>query len=193
MKNDEVSPLNPSLWRTCRALANVNRLTLMRELMTNGPRTVSELAATLHWSASKACQYLRMLNARGLLSAVRNGRYVTYKPEANPKIEYANLLVHAIENAFVQHRRDIPYVFKHLTAFTHERRIRIMKVLVQTPLTGPELAAATSISLAALHRHLTKLQKRKYVEFDRELGKYRSLPVREEFPETLLQLVVDTQ
>ena len=193
MKNIESSPLNPSLWRTCRALANLRRLELMRELMVHGPRTVSQMAETLHWSVSASSQYLRQLNARGLLSSIRSGPYVIYRPEANPKIAYGKRLLHALNQSFTIEEQGADYVFRHLTAFTHERRIRMVKALMVRPFSGPELSGAVQVSLPALYRHLAKLERRGYVDFDAKLGKYIWQPVEGCLPRMLSELVADAQ
>ena len=64
--------LKPTLWRTARALANGDRLNLMRLVSTaKGAKGVSELAAEAGLPIPTASVYLRALNARGLISVVR--------------------------------------------------------------------------------------------------------------------------
>lgn len=50
------------------------------------------------------------------------------------------------------------------TAFTHPRRIEIVKVLQHRSLSLAEIAVFTGISMPALFRHLGKLEKRNVVD-----------------------------
>ena len=73
------TPLKPTLWRTARALANKDRLNLMRLVSTaKGARGVVELAAEAKLPVPTASTYLRALNTRGLISVIRLGPYVYY-------------------------------------------------------------------------------------------------------------------
>ena len=191
MKNVEKSPLNPSFWRTCRALANRNRLKLMSELMTHGPRTVSQIARSMGWPESTSSQYLRLLNARGLLQIARTGPYAIYRPEGNSKIYFANRLLDALNKAFIKDMHDTEYVFKHLTAFTHERRIRMIKELIRAPQSAQELASSSSVSLRALYRHLAKFETRGYVSYDKGSRKYLLSAAEEALPATLIKLAAE--
>jgi len=72
----------PTLWRTCRVLANRTRLRIFRRLAQQPGQTVSDVARRLRLSLPVTSQYLRALEARGLLSARRVGLRVTYRPSA---------------------------------------------------------------------------------------------------------------
>ena len=192
MKNVELSPLNPSFWRTCRALANRNRLLLMRELMINGPRTVTQISNELEWTESTASQYLRLLNARGLLQVVRSGPFAIYRPDANSHIHFATRLLDAVNQAFTTDAHDTNYVFRHLTAFTHERRIRMIQQLKITPQSALELAKSSSVSMRALYRHLAKLESRGYVAYNKDIRKYTLLPPEGPLPLMLIELATES-
>ncbi len=86
----------PTLWRTCRALANRRRLRLMQYLMRHSDLTVSAIADEARMPLSVASQYLRALNARGLLQARRVGRSVIYRVEADPAVPQAEPLLKAL-------------------------------------------------------------------------------------------------
>ena len=73
-------PLTPSLWRTCRVIANHTRLRLFAALDRQQPQCVSELAGQLDLTLPVASQALRSMEARGLLTVRRIRRRVEYHP-----------------------------------------------------------------------------------------------------------------
>jgi len=119
----------PTLWRTCRALANRTRLQICGLLFRQPGQTVSALAETLGLSLSLASQYLRALESRGLLEARREGRSVTYRPA--PVATPAAGLVAALRLVFGKHDNPVETIFKTVTAFTHPRRIEIFGALTK--------------------------------------------------------------
>lgn len=152
----------PTLWRTCRVLANRPRLRILELLLAESPQTVSALALRGPLPLSVASQYLRALEARGLLTSRRTGRRVDYRLSATLS-EPAHTLRLALRSAF---RRDPPpmdLIFKLATAFTHPRRIEIFRTLKSGARTLEQIQAATRISLPALIRHLRKLKARGFV------------------------------
>ena len=56
----------PTLWRTCRVLANRKRLQTLALLIRQPNQTVSAVAERMSLSMPAASQYLRALEARGL-------------------------------------------------------------------------------------------------------------------------------
>ncbi|HIE10861.1 MAG TPA: transcriptional regulator [Kiritimatiellae bacterium] len=153
----------PSLWRTCRALANVRRLRLFQILLVDGEKSVSDSAARTGLPLSQTSQYLRALNARGLLRARRLGRNTLYSVAADRLVPFAEDLVEALVDTFAEQADPVDYVFHHVTAFTHFRREKIVAVLRRGPATKSDLEQALSLSRAALERHLRKLIRRGYV------------------------------
>ena len=69
----------PTLWRTCRVLANRKRLQTLALLIRQPNQTVSAVAERMSLSVPAASQYLRALEARGLLTCRRVGRRVEYR------------------------------------------------------------------------------------------------------------------
>ncbi|MBM3889971.1 MAG: helix-turn-helix transcriptional regulator, partial [Verrucomicrobia bacterium] len=67
-------PLRPTLWRTCRVIANPTRLKIFALLAEQPGQTVSGVADRLKLPLSEASESLRALEARGLLTARREGR-----------------------------------------------------------------------------------------------------------------------
>jgi len=164
-ESEAVHVLNPTLWRTCRALANRRRLTAFRALLRHPYRTVSDVASDTGLPESTASEYLRTLNARGLLDVRRTSRWVEYRVSPNHSIPFATPLVSALKKQLLGGDEAIETVFKDLTAFTHPRRVHIVRVLKETSgLTAIRLVARTGISLPAMRRHLRKLVRRQIVQ-----------------------------
>jgi DNA-binding MarR family transcriptional regulator len=71
--------LQPALWRTCRVLANRTRLHMRGCLLQHPGQTVSAVADQLKLSLPVASQYLRALEARGLLTVRGVSRRLKYR------------------------------------------------------------------------------------------------------------------
>lgn len=153
----------PTLWRTCRALANRRRLELLWYVTRCGPLRVGEVAHALRWPRALASQYLRALNARGLLRAERRGRYTRYRASPDPGVPHARAILQALPGSWVAKQRFVATVFRAATGFTHPRRIVIARALSLGPLRVADLSAYTRLSPQVLRRHLDKLQRRGYV------------------------------
>jgi DNA-binding transcriptional ArsR family regulator len=158
--------LSPSLWRTCRALANRKRLELLKCVIEQEPVSVEVLALQAGISVSTCSQWLRLLNSRGLLSVVRLGRWVYYSSGADPAVKQSEEILTAIRMALRTCRREEDYdcILKALTAFTHPRRIQIVKAIVaKGDASENHLIQTCHISKPALFRHLQKLEQRSLV------------------------------
>lgn len=152
----------PTLWRTCRVLANRTRLAILGLLVKESSQTVSAVALSLQLSLPVASQYLRALEARGLLVSRRVGRRVEYRLNVAASAS-AHPLVGPLRSAFQRTTSPIEMIFKLATGFTHPRRIEILRVLTAETRTLAEVQTDTRISVAALQRHLRKLEARGFV------------------------------
>ena len=179
--------LHPTLWRTCRVLANKTRLRILRELCLCPEQRVSDIGRRLGLSSSLASQSLRALNARGLLAARRVGPLVCYSLCANRSIPNSVRLLKAIQKTFAADKNPYENIFKYSTAFTHPRRILIIKALSKRPVQLEEIAFKTNIPFSALARHLRKLAARGFLKHD-ACGYICSVP-RHRFARLLLYLV----
>ena len=190
MDHPRAVPLQPTLWRTCRVLANRHRLRILQAVIRHPGQTVSQVAQTLNLRLPMASSYLRALNARGLLQAVRSGRYVYYSPSPDPSVTGTTPLLEALKRTLASERHGIPRAFRQLTAFTHPRRLVILKVLSVSAQgsTLQQLRTATGISRAALVRHLAKLGRRGLV--DQSFGRYRCVHPKTCLARTLMTLGV---
>ena len=107
-----------------------------------------------------ASHYLRLLESRGLLEATRVSRWVKYRigpGKANKE------LVQVLRTVLDRKAMPLTTVFRIITAFTHPRRIDICRALRAGPLTINQLQRTTGISIRALRRHISKLEKRRFI------------------------------
>jgi DNA-binding transcriptional ArsR family regulator len=154
--------LQPTLWRTCRVLANRTRLRIFVLLLEQPGQTVSLVAARLKLSLPVASQYLRAMEARSLLKVRRSGLRVAYRI-ADGQTSPAQGLVLALRQTFRRDSSPAEIIFKQATAFTHVRRIECFRVLNGRAQTLAELRATTGISARAIVRHISKLEARGFV------------------------------
>jgi DNA-binding transcriptional ArsR family regulator len=166
---DMTSPMSPSsqptLWRTCRVLANRKRLQTLALLIRQPNQTVSAIAERMSLSVPTASRYLRALEARGLLTCRRVGRRVEYRPSAGTS-EGAAEIVKALRLVFRRRAQPIEAIFKLATAFTHPRRIEVFRALTNGADSLAKLQAATHMPARALSRHLAKLEARGFAKND---------------------------
>ena len=137
--------LQPTLWRTCRVLANRQRLEIFHRLLQQPDQTVSAVAQGLELPLPLASQSLRALEARGLLTVRRVGRWVKYQCRRARAGETNPGLVAALRQAFQRQSQPIDAIFKLATAFTHPRRIEIFRALKHGPRSVAEVLAVTAI------------------------------------------------
>jgi len=154
--------LKPTLWRTARALANADRLKLMR-LVANakGEKCVVELAAESGLPVPTASTYLRALNARGLISVKRSGSYVFYGTAADRSLPVAMSMQRAFRNLFA--RKTLPPDWEErllplVKAYANPRREEIVRTLREhQPLRFVELHRRVGICETSLLRHVKAL------------------------------------
>lgn len=152
---------SPTLWRTCRVLANRTRLKMMRLLIDQPAMEVSAVAARLKLPRSLTSEYLRALESRGLLAVRRIGRRAEYSAAQRPSQPGSGEIVAALRFAFKEEHPQT--LFKIATAFTHPRRIEVFRIIQKQSCTLAQLRSCTAISRRALVRHLEKLQSRGFI------------------------------
>jgi DNA-binding transcriptional ArsR family regulator len=176
----------PTLWRTCRVLANHKRLRTLAYLIRHPNQTVSAVAERMSLSMPAASQYLRALEARGLLICRRVGRRVEYRSPAGTGEGAAGEIVRALRLVFRRRAQPIEAIFKLATGFTHPRRVEVFRALTNGADSFAKLQAATKMPARALSRHLTKLEARGFVKNETEL--YRATMHRHPFGRVLARL-----
>jgi predicted transcriptional regulator len=153
--------LNPTLWRTCRMLANARRLRIIHQLIDKEPQTLTQLAKACKMSVSACSQYTRHITARGLCREIRNGRFAYFDLYADPAIPYSTSLLKAVIRSVKQSKRDYKQQLAELTAYTHISRIRIVRYIAQHGVCRIcEMQSGLHISKPALIRHVNKLTRR---------------------------------
>lgn len=157
--------LQPTLWRTCRVLANRTRLKIFSLLLAQPGLTVSALASRFHLTVPAASRHLRALDSRGFLTPRRVSRWVQYRPASADAVEAVQPL--EALRAKCQRNPNLDSVFKLATAFTHPRRPEIFRAVQDKPRTLGELKSVTGISPPALLRHLQKLEARGFIVHQR--------------------------
>ena len=156
--------LNPTLWRTCRVLASEPRLQLLWLIFKEQEVYVQQAAEQTGMSVPNASTQLRALNARGLISSRRKKMMLFYRTEANSSVESASALLDALQICYKQ-KSSFKTLMHQATAFTHERRIEIVRILTDQTLAFHQLIEATGMSTSALSRHLEKLEARGFVKY----------------------------
>ncbi len=157
--------LQPTFWRTCRALANMPRLEILRLLAIEGEMHVLEVASLCKISNGTASAYLRTLNARGLIQAQRNGRFVYYHVEPNKNIPFTDQLLNAMHEELICKHFNPHNIFMSSTAFANPRRICLIKMMNNEPLPRRELTRKWNYSPSSLSTHIWKLESRGFVKF----------------------------
>lgn len=179
---------HPTIWRTCRVLANQRRLTCLAAVLRQPGESVGAIAVLAGLPDDQASLCLRALQARGLLHASRQGRWVNYFPSPDPLVPAAAPILAGVSRALLKTRWPVVRVIRCLTAFTHPRRLTILNQLQKNgPATFSALACQTRISPRALNRHLKKLADR-YLLIEKE-NVWTLNPVRDAFTETLLTVI----
>jgi DNA-binding IclR family transcriptional regulator len=160
---------HPTLWRTCRTLANAKRLRCLKAVLTEPGLAVSEVAERAGIAENHACECLRALQARGLIAPRRQSRWVRYVPEPDPLVPSARPLLTALRAALVNSGDKETDVIRVLTGFTHPRRLVILRQLkANRSLSLEALVRATDISPQALYRHLAKLAGRNLIRHEND-------------------------
>lgn len=157
-----MSKLQPTLWRTCRVLSHPTRLHLLWEIFKNPPTSVTDLAKKTGTTDHNASTQLRALSARGLITPHRIKNKVFYMPEVNTEVAHTQELLNILKNCF-EYRMPMETIIQQTTAFTHLRRIELIKVIHTTDQSRDELQRKTGIPVASLLRHLRKLKSRGFI------------------------------
>jgi DNA-binding transcriptional ArsR family regulator len=180
--------LKPTLWRTCRVLANDKRLACLRHVLEHPDAPVEQLARLARLTPALASLYLRQLQARGLIHACRDGRWVRYRGLADVSVAHAAPLLAALQCTPLRTDRERRRARYTLTGFTHVRRLRILAFV---SLAGQSSTSAitinTRISRHAAERHLAKLKRHGLLL--RGVGGWELAPPYDSLSTMLLQAV----
>ncbi|MEI7901104.1 MAG: helix-turn-helix domain-containing protein [bacterium] len=179
---------HPTIWRTCRVLANKRRLACLKAVLRQPGESVGVIAAAAQLPQDQASLCLRALQARGLLHASRESRWVHYFPWPDPLVPVAAPILASVSHAVLKERLSETRMIRCLTAFTHPRRLEVLRCLQQNgPLPFMALVRRSRISSTALSRHLKKLEARSLV-LDSDAG-WALNPEHEPLADTFLTLL----
>lgn len=149
--------LKPTYWRTCRALANEDRLRLFKAVVENEGRfSVRQYARLLGLQDDVASVYLRQMNARGLLGVRREHIKVFYNLNRDRSLPQAAELQKALATYM---RSDLPEgwedaLVRIFKGFTHFNRLAIILRLAKGEATLSELERAAGTIVKSTYHHL---------------------------------------
>jgi len=150
--------------------------------------SVKEIAEQSRIPDDQASLCLRALQARGLLHATRQSRWVHYFPSPDPLVPVAAPILTIVSRAILKENWSTAKLIRTLTAFTHPRRLTVLHyLLLRGPLSFSVLAQGTGISKQALERHLKKLASREMIICSG--SEWTLHPDRDFFMETFLTLI----
>jgi DNA-binding transcriptional ArsR family regulator len=151
--------LNPTLWRTCRVLAGPTRLKLLSQILQIPDQGVTRLAEQVQISESRASQELRRLQSRGLVQAVRCGRWVRYRPVPDPQVASAKPLLMAMKTVLTSSSEEAELeTIQIARAFSHSSRLHLLQLLLSGPCSVGALQKSVGASWRATCRHLAILE-----------------------------------
>lgn len=174
------------IWKVCRVLANETRLQILKRLFEGESLCVTGIAEFEGITTVVASRHLRLLHESSLLSQKTEGKWTFYKVKSDPEFTITQKMYSPLRNQLAGGKGQIPKVIKSVTAFTHPRRIEIVKQLGAEPLAFDELKDRCSISSRAMTRHLNKLISRGFVENDSNM--YKLLFGKTELEKVLLDM-----
>ena len=179
---------HPTIWRTCRVLTSARRIACLSSVLKQPGGSVGEVAAQARIPKDQASLCLRALQSRGLILARRESRWVRYWPEPDPLVLSAAPILAGLRRALVSEKLTAKRIIHCLTAFTHPRRLVILRCLQKkASMTFETLSQASQVSPPALYRHLKKLGERGLVQ-ESDVGWALRLD-HEQLADTFLMLI----
>ncbi|NQT89592.1 winged helix-turn-helix transcriptional regulator [bacterium] len=161
-----------------RVLANLSRIEILRLVTVLGEQNVSQIADATGQALNVVSTHLRRMAGVGLLKRRRSGREVYYQLVAQPRWPLTRAVVTGLRDVFESVRvraqrlvargdqsrsktRSDAALFALFTAFTHPRRIRIIRRLASGQ--GSTLLALSDelrMSPGSCEMHMAKLERR---------------------------------
>ena len=156
--------MNDFVWKLCRVIANRSRLKIMQHLISEIELPVSGIALALGLTRPSASRHIRLLSEYGFIEATPSSKWLLChirKPmQESPMYDLQKTLLKQLRAGEIH----IDKIYRSATAFTHERRIRIIQLLQDRSMPFNELIVAADISGIALHRHINKLIDRNLIK-----------------------------
>jgi predicted transcriptional regulator len=150
------------LWKTCRVIANENRLHLLRLILEDPAQCVKGLAAEIGLTPAATSTQLKRLCEEHLISAHRTGLMVHYSFGTEYAPAHILLVLTALRKCL---STDTPYpsIIRQATGCTHQRRIELIQRIAKAPSSIEELVQISRMSYSAITRHIQKLAARDYI------------------------------
>ncbi len=189
--------LKPTYWRTCRALANEDRLRLFKAVAENDGRlSVRDYARMLGLQEDVASVYLRHMNSRGLLGVSRHHIKVMYNVKTDRSLpqsaELQKVLLSYVRNDPPAGWEDsLVRLFK---GFTHFNRLAMIIRLAEGEATLEDLNKSVGTMVKSLYHHMRFLYGAGLVEEHRlakGLHVYRLKPQTNPVARVLLKHVLE--
>lgn len=177
---------NVMIWRTCRVLANESRLKILKRLMRGAELCVTDISEVEGVSLVTASEHLRLLHQSGFLMQERKSKWIFYTASLSAGFSLAEEIYKPLRKRLIMSKSQIPSLLKLMTAFTHPRRVEILKCLFVASRSFDELIELCDISPMAMRRHLGKLVSRDIVRQDSDI--YRIPSGGTELKRVLIQL-----
>jgi len=161
-----------------RALASRPRMLILRSLVAEEERSVSAIETWSGLAMNSLCTHLRILATAGLVWRRRSGGSVFYRLAEEPTSPVTRSALDVVHRAFKggsatsgatrRGRAQVAGIEEELfavfTAFTHPRRIQILRHLdAHGETTADVLSETLSMSANAAARHLSKLSSRGFI------------------------------
>jgi len=165
----------PTLWRTCRIIANENRLHLLREIFKQPRQDVSTLASSIGLTLGATSNQLKLLCNEGFITPHRRDQHVLY----DGVIPYAPIHIKKLQ---VTLKKELlsgspsHVIYRDATGLSHQRRVELVHRLNKAPQSIENLIEETVMSYSALSRHLKKLMARGYVSYSAKQYQLESPP-----------------
>lgn len=139
-------------------LTGKTRIQLLRQLHSHPGEGVTALGERVRIGHAAASQELRRIQSRGLLQVERQKSFVIYRMVADPQVPSAPSLLNAIQAALVhlppERDEDMCIIASGLS---HERRIRLVRTLLQEPRFLSDLPFIVGIPLHPFQAHMQTL------------------------------------
>ena len=169
--------LEPSFWRTCRALKNLHRLDLLKDVFAfEGEFGVTAFGQRAGVSESTASTYLRQMNARGLIGVRRERKFVYYNTKRDRSLPKAV----SLQAAFIDFFRTDPKgewqkgIIRLLKGYTHFNRLRAIRFLANAPsATVKELESKMGVCVRGVYHHIRILVDSGIIELIPNTATYR--------------------
>ncbi len=147
---------NP-VWKICRVLANKTRLRILRRLIEEPNLCESDIAMFLGLTRPSASKHIRTLSEYEFIETRPRSKWLFCRIcDPKPKDPLHDVQKILFKN-LTSGEKQIDKIYRSATAFTHERRCCIVRLLQNRNMSLEELVRTSNISEIAMNRHLKKL------------------------------------